>query len=100
MIDLAAEHLAEVRRILSFHVPDCEVWAFGSRVHGRSQRYSDLDLALVGPGSLGRRELERLRDAFSASDLPFLVDVVDWHDLSPAFREVIERGYEVIQSAR
>ena len=27
-----------------------------------------------------------LRDAFSESDLPFLVDVLDWSGLSEAFR--------------
>ncbi|MDI6780950.1 MAG: hypothetical protein QME49_02395 [bacterium] len=34
--------------------------------------------------------------AFSESDLPFRVDVLDWHVISPEFKGVIEAGYEVI----
>ena len=29
---LSARHLAELRALLERHVPDAEVWAFGSRV--------------------------------------------------------------------
>ena len=33
-----------------------------------------------------------LIDAFDESDLPFRVDIVDWVDLSPKFRELVESG--------
>lgn len=97
MIDLPEEQLETVRRILAEHVPGCEVRAFGSRTDGTAGEYSDLDLALVGDGRLDRGALEALRDALSASDLPIAVDVVDWHAISPEFRAVIERGYEVLR---
>jgi predicted nucleotidyltransferase len=94
MIDLEARHLETVRRILAAHLPLVEVRVFGSRVRGTSGRFSDLDLAIVGDGPLPVDRLEALRDAFSASDLPILVDVLDWHAVSPAFRAVIDAGYE------
>lgn len=97
-MDLAPEHLAEVRRILAAEVPDCEVRAFGSRVTGTARRFSDLDLAVVPPASLDPRRLDALRDAFAASDLPVRVDVLDWRTLSPAFRGLIEARYEVVQT--
>ncbi|MFO8071834.1 MAG: nucleotidyltransferase domain-containing protein [Polyangia bacterium] len=97
MIDLPTEHLEAVRRILAEHVPWCEVRAFGSRTDGTAREYSDLDLALVGDGKLDWSALEALKDAFSASDLPIAIDVVDWHAISPEFRAVIERGYEVLR---
>lgn len=97
MIDLAPEHLETVRRILAEHVPGCEVRAFGSRTDGTAREYSDLDLALVGDGKLDWGALEALKDALSASDLPIAIDVVDWHAISPEFRAVIERGYEVLR---
>jgi hypothetical protein len=34
-------------------------------------------------------ELATLGGAFSDSDLPFNVDVVDWHSISEAFRDKI-----------
>ena len=97
MIDLDEKHLAEVLAILSEHVPECEVRAFGSRVGGNAQRYSDLDLALVGQEKLDWRRLEGLKDAFAESDLPIMVDVLDWHAISPEFRGVIERRYAVVR---
>ncbi len=37
--------LAIVKDILRKHIPNNDVWAFGSRVHGRNLRkFSDLDL--------------------------------------------------------
>ncbi len=38
-----------------------------------------------------------LKNAFSVSDLPILVDVVDWSEISDEFREVIKSNYEMAQ---
>jgi predicted nucleotidyltransferase len=97
MIDLKESDLAEVKRILAEHVPECEVRAFGSRVDGEAREYSDLDLALVGAGQLDWQRIETLKDAFAASDLPIAIDVVDWHAISPEFRAVVEQSFVVVQ---
>jgi len=97
MIDLAPHYLEKVRTILGQHVPQCEVRAFGSRLGRTVKDYSDLDLAVVASGKLNDDILRHLKEAFEESDLPFRVDVLDWHDLSPDFQKVIEREYEVIR---
>ncbi|MEW6490758.1 MAG: nucleotidyltransferase domain-containing protein [Thermodesulfobacteriota bacterium] len=97
MIDLAERHLSEVRLILRTRVPGLEVRAFGSRVEGTAQRFSDLDLALVGEEPLDWRTIEELKDAFADSDLPFLVDVIDWRAAPRSFRESIGEHYERLQ---
>jgi predicted nucleotidyltransferase len=99
MIDLAPAHMAEIKRILAEHVPDCEVFAFGSRVNGKAWTHSDLDIALMGNARLDWRHVEKLKDAFSESDLPVIVDVLDWHTLSDEFRRVIMTNHETIQQA-
>ena len=91
MIDLSPRNLEIVKRVLRDHVPGCEVRAFGSRAKWTAKDYSDLDLALVGESEIGDDTLARLREAFEDSSLPMRVDVLDWHSISPAFREVIER---------
>ena len=100
MIDLQASHLQEIRRILAAHVPDCEVRAFGSRINGRAQKYSDLDLALVRKEKFDWRKLEALKDAFAESDLPIMIDVLDWNAISDEFQRVIENAFTVIQKPR
>lgn len=89
-IDINPTHLETIQCILNEHVPDCEVRAFGSRAKWNARDYSDLDLAVVGQQPQGWRVLNRLETAFRESDLPFRVDVLDWHDISDNFREMIE----------
>ncbi|MCX8049211.1 MAG: nucleotidyltransferase domain-containing protein [Methylohalobius sp.] len=97
MINVNPHHLKTIKRILREHVPDCEVRAFGSRVNGRAKDYSDLDLVVVGDKELPLDTLSLLREAFEDSDLPFRVDVLDWHAISEKFRRVIENHYEILQ---
>ncbi len=97
MIDLEKRHLDEVLAILKRQVPDCEVRAFGSRVTGKARQFSDLDLALVGKGEIGWQRVEALKDAFSESDIPITVDVLDWHAISEDFRRHIAQKYEILQ---
>ena len=99
-IDLSPAHLAIVERILAEHVPECEVRAFGSRATWTARDYSDLDLAVVGEGPLPWRTLSRLREAFEESRLPMRVDVLDWHDISQSFQQVIQRDYVVLQEGQ
>jgi predicted nucleotidyltransferase len=97
MIDLAPEQLAIVQRLLATLVPECEVRAFGSRVTGNAKPHSDLDLALIGPTRLPLARLAALREAFAESELPVRVDVLDWHAITEAFRNIITAKFDVLQ---
>ncbi len=99
MIDLDRTALETVKRILHAHAAGVEVRAFGSRVNGTARPYSDLDLVLISRDALPLTTLGNLKDAFAESNLPFQVDVIDWNTTAESFRRVIERGFEVIQSA-
>lgn len=97
-VDLRADHLQLVLRILAKNVPDREVWAFGSRVQGRAKPYSDLDLAVLGDQPLSLDVLAALTDDFAESDLPIRVDVVDWATTKDSFRQIIARDKVVLQT--
>lgn len=97
MIDLKPSHLKEIKLILTEHVPDCEVRVFGSRVNQKSQTYSDIDLVLIGEDKIDWRRIERLKQAFSESELPIMVDVIDWRTVSPEFQEELNKKSEAIQ---
>ncbi|MDQ5922270.1 MAG: Restriction endonuclease subunit [Pseudomonadota bacterium] len=98
MIDITPYQFDIVVSILKKHVPHCEVRVFGSRYKWTSKSYSDLDLAIVGTKKLDKKVIYDLKEAFSESDLPIRVDVLDWHAISEEFRQIIEQGYEVIQT--
>lgn len=98
-LDLSAGELETVRRILADLLPGREVRAFGSRVSGKAKRFSDLDLAVMGETPLTLSAIASLEEAFSESDLPFRVDVVDWATASESFRAVIAQAFQVLQKA-
>ncbi len=97
MIDLPPEHLVRVREILSQHVPECRVLAFGSRVCGGVKKHSDLDLAIDSPSPFPSRRFACLKEAFSESRLPIKVDVIFLNEVSAKFRAIILEKYEVVQ---
>jgi predicted nucleotidyltransferase len=97
-VDITPQHLQMVTDILQRYSPDREVWAYGSRVSGHSWQYSDLDLVIVGEGALDSITLWDLRDAFSESRLPYLVDLKDWHHIPQHWQDEIRRCYAVIHS--
>jgi type I restriction enzyme S subunit len=83
---LAPQHLALVRAVLRTYAPEHRAYVFGSRVVSepgdlcRLKPHSDLDLALEG-SPLKLEQSFALREAFSESDLPMRVDVVEAADL-------------------
>ncbi|MEI6519619.1 MAG: nucleotidyltransferase domain-containing protein [bacterium] len=96
MIDVSRESLSIILDIITKYLPNCEVRVFGSRCGNNAKKYSDLDLSIISTEKLDWLLLAEIREAFQASDLTFRVDILDWHAISPEFRAVIERGYEVI----
>ena len=89
-IDLLADHRRLVLDILRANLPgSAKAWVFGSRATGRARRYSDLDLAIDAGRLLTLDETARLSEAFCESDLPFRVDLVDWHDINDRWRQAI-----------
>lgn len=94
-LHLSAKHRQILESLLREHLPDVEVWAYGSRISGRSHDGSDLDLVLRAPG-LEKIPAERLlnfEEAIRESSIPFLVEARDWARLPDRFHGEIEREY-------
>ncbi|MBK6958698.1 MAG: nucleotidyltransferase domain-containing protein [Nitrosomonas sp.] len=96
-IDVTDTDWLIIQAILRVHVPDYTVWTFGSRATGNAKKFSDLDLAIIGEQPMGLNLSSRLAEAFSESNLPYKVDLVDWATTSEAFKQIIERDKVVVQ---
>ena len=96
-IDISPTDLETVRQILQQQLPEFEVRAFGSRVSWTARETSDLDLVLMTTEPLDVMCMAKLREAFTQSNLPYRVDLVDWASTSERFRKLIERDYVVVQ---
>ena len=98
-LHLSPRHREKLAALLREHLPGVEVWAYGSRVNGRSHDGSDLDLVLRGPGlqAVPLEQLGDFTDAVRESMLPFLVEARDWTRLPARFHAEVERSYVVLQ---
>lgn len=91
-LQITEQQWQQVAEILQHYLTDYPVLAFGSRVNGTPKPYSDLDLEQPLPLSL----LAEVTEAFSESDLPWKVDLVDWATTSERFRQVIQQQKLVV----
>lgn len=97
MIQVKDSDLLEIKRILKEIIPEYEVWAFGSRINDKPKPYSDLDLAIITPNGLDFGLKAKLKEQFEISNIPFRIDLVDWHSISESFQEIIKKNYVIIQ---
>ena len=97
-LDVKPRHREQIERLLRGHLPGVEVWAYGSRVNGRSHEGSDLDLVLRSPGlvKIDPSQLAEFNEAVQESTIPFLIEARDWARLPDSFQREIEREYVVL----
>jgi predicted nucleotidyltransferase len=98
-VDAPPAALRTVLAVLERHVPDREVRVIGSRVTGAAKPFSDLDLVIMGDTALALRTLAKLRDAFDDSNVPFVVDLVEWAGASDTFRRIISEHSRLLREA-
>ncbi len=91
MIDLEEKDLDALKKIISDNINNCRVYIFGSRVKNTSWKYSDIDLLVAGEKSITPAERMNLNEAFDESDITVRVDIVDIHELSSEFRQLVEK---------
>ncbi len=97
-IDLTAEQRKEIADLLKHHLPDTEVWAYGSRVKFTSKPSSDLDMVAFAKKEQ-QMAVADLKEAFEESDLPFRVDLFIWEEVPEQFHKNIEAERVVLQGA-
>ena len=101
-LHLAPRHRQVLEALLRRHLPNVEVWAYGSRVNGRSHDGSDLDLVLRAPGlgEIPGSQLQDFKEAVRESNIPFPVEASDWAQLAERFHREIKRDYVVLVNGR
>ena len=95
-IDLTTSQYKLVTDLLRHHLPNTEVWAYGSRVKFTSRPNSDLDMvAFTEPEQ--KMNVIYLKEAFEESNLPFTVDFFTWDDVPEKFHENMKHKHFVLQ---
>lgn len=97
-LHLPTRYLQILLPLLRQHVPQAEVWAYGSRVTADFYEASDLDLVVRNQANLTQPtdSIFDLQEALMESDIPIQVQVVDWARIPDSFHAEIEAGYVVV----
>ena len=100
-LHLEPKHRRILETLLREHLPGVAVWAYGSRVNGRSHDGSDLDLVMRGPElkEIPAGQLADFEEAIRESRIPFLVEARDWARLPERFHREIGRDHVVVVKA-
>ncbi|PWR73126.1 nucleotidyltransferase family protein [Methanospirillum stamsii] len=96
MLSLEPIYLEEILTILKSHLKNCDIFAFGSRVSGTYQKFSDLDIVIKGTDEISPEVINSLKEAFSLSSIPISVDIVDYHAVSDQFKSVLDNSEKTL----
>ena len=75
-----------------------EIWAYGSRVNGDAHDMSDLDLVILtnNKEKLNISEFMSFKESLQESNIPILIQVMDWNRIPESFHENILNDYKVL----
>jgi uncharacterized protein len=92
MIQLENRHQEIIQKILGKY--PYKFYAYGSRVKGQAEKYSDLDLCYQE--EIPWNVLSHLQEDLEESNLPFKVELNAWKWMSPQFQKLIKQDLVAI----
>jgi hypothetical protein len=92
MIQIEVWDYQTLQKILSKH--PYKFYAYGSRAKGTARKFSDLDLCYQQ--ETPAPTIAEIRWEFTESNLPFLVELVAWKHMRPAFQQLIKKDLVLI----
>ena len=92
MIQLSAKHQGIVEGVIKEQLTTQKVFVFGSRAKNEARQFSDLDLCIAGE-KLSFSQMVKLKNAFTESDLPYFVDILQEQNLSKKMFESIKKDF-------
>ena len=73
-----------------------QFYVYGSRAKGNARKFSDLDLCYYE--DIPSYKLVEIEEELENSDLPFMVELVAWKNMRPAFQKMIKKDLVLICS--
>lgn len=95
---LKPRYLDMLLEIFRNYCPNAEIWAYGSRISGEAHEASDLDL-VVKSFNDSSKNIYELKELVNNSDIPIIVDILDYNNIPESFQKEIEKNYIVIFGA-
>ena len=80
-----------IKTILSPYMNGFDFYYYGSRVKGNFEKTSDLDILIKGDNKFPYDSLDTIKTLFDKSNLPFIVNFVDYHLIDEKFYNLIKK---------
>lgn len=93
MINIEQRHLEIVKKILNNY--NYSFFLFGSRITQKAKKFSDIDLFYLE--AIPSKIFSALEEEFEESDLPYKVDLLDYHKCDPNFQKIMLEKYICIK---
>jgi predicted nucleotidyltransferase len=87
--ELDEETKQKIINLISALVSNAKIYLYGSRARGTNAQWSDIDLAIDAGEKLPELALGEIRDILDASNMPYIVDVIDLNALNKSHRDAI-----------
>ena len=89
--EVKEESKKKIIAIINALVPEAKIYLYGSRARGANAEWSDIDLALDAGKQLPRLTVGELREIMIATNIPYKVDIVDFHNVHDAMQKAIAK---------
>lgn len=86
-----------INKILRLFSDKYEFYLYGSRVKGDFSKVSDLDVMIKGDLEVSLKDIDTLKTLFDNSDLPYIVNFVDYHNIDENFYNLIKSSLVKIE---
>ena len=94
IIDVEQRHYQTIKETLARFLPYKKVIAYGSRVKWNASETSDLDLVVF---NATQKEIYEAKEEFDESNIPFIIQILNWETIPQDFKENIEQKYHILQ---
>ncbi len=94
---LDQKHLQILLKIFNSYCPRAEIWAYGSRIKNEAHEASDLDLVVKNFNDENKNIYE-LKELINNSDIPIIVDLLDFNNIPESFQREIVKDYIIISN--
>ena len=86
-IDEKTKH--KIIAVISALIPEAKIYLFGSRARGTNGQSADIDIALDAGKPLPRVDVDEVKSMFMESNIIYIIDVVDFHQITPLMQQEI-----------
>lgn len=95
----SAEKLAEqLKKIIATYVDinQYSLFFFGSRVSGRGDEHSDIDVGIEGSSAISSELMSKIKDEIKTLPLLYIIELVDFKNVTDDFYCVAKQHIEFI----